>query len=206
MTLEQLKTEISAKRNKDLLMSFGLVPFGEDRERDLMDRYQFIQQFLKESRQFGAQRRASEGQAVQTALLNLSVNAGYADVTRLTLNVESRMTSLYEPYMEWKPVDDVEVKLEIDGLGRSAILCRKGGKALKSVPSRLGKQPPCAGTEGRKQEIEGPVQPDQGHDGGRPWRAGRNLRSGSCGSSSGTRWCGRCWSRWYLRAGNAGGS
>lgn len=141
VTLEQLKTEISAKRNKDLLMSFGLVPFGEDRERDLMDRYQFIQQFLKESRQFGAQRRASEGQAVQTALLNLSVNAGYADVTRLTLNVESRMTSLYEPYMEWKPVDDVEVKLEIDSLGRSAILCRKGGKALKSVPSRLGKQP-----------------------------------------------------------------
>ena len=141
VTLEQLKTEISTKRNKDLLMSFGLIPFGEDREWDLMDRYQFIQQFLKESRQFGAQRRASEGQAVQTALLNLSVNAGYADVTRLTLNVESRMTSLYEPYMEWKPVDDVEVKLEIDGLGRSAILCRKGGKALKSVPSRLGKQP-----------------------------------------------------------------
>ena len=51
------------------------------------------------------------------------------------------MTSLYEPYMEWKTVDDVEVKLEIDGLGRSAILCRKGGKTLKSVPSRLGKQP-----------------------------------------------------------------
>lgn len=141
VSLETLKGEIGAKRNKDLLMSLGLVPFEQDREGDLMDRYQFIQQFLKESRQFGAQRRASEGQAAQTALLNLSVNAGYVDVTRLTLNVESRMTSLYRPYMDWKPLEDVELKLEIDGLGRSSILCRKDGKLLKSVPSRLGKQP-----------------------------------------------------------------
>lgn len=61
MTLEQLKTEISTKRNKDLLMSFGLIPFGEDRERDLMDRYQFIQQFLKESRQFGGPAAGQRG-------------------------------------------------------------------------------------------------------------------------------------------------
>ena len=140
-SLDDLKREISAKRNKDLLMSVGLVPFGEKKEADVMDRYQFIQQFAKESKQFGAQRRASEGQAVQTALKNLSVNAGYADVTRLTLNVESRMASLYAPYLEWKPVDDVEVKIEIDGDGKSAVLCRKGEKALKSVPSRLGKAP-----------------------------------------------------------------
>ena len=141
ITLDDLKREIAAKRNKDLLMSVGLVPFGETKEADVTDRYQFIQQFAKESKKFGAQRRASEGQAVQTALKNLSMNAGYADVTRLTLNVESRMASLYAPYMEWKPVDDVEVRIEIDGGGKSAVLCKKGDKALKSVPSRLGKAP-----------------------------------------------------------------
>jgi len=38
-------------------------------------------------------------------------------------------------------VDDVEVCLEISQDGKSAILCRKGGKMLKSLPSRLGKNP-----------------------------------------------------------------
>ena len=58
---EALKAEIHAKRNKDLLMSIGLLPLPEvspAREEELLDRYRFIQDFKKESRQFGAQRRA----------------------------------------------------------------------------------------------------------------------------------------------------
>ena len=137
-------------------MSLGLVPFGKDGNRDMADRYQYIQQFLKESRQFGAQRRASEAKAAETALTNLSVNAGFADVTRLTLNMETRLMEQFREYMEWKQVDDVLVKLEVGEDGKSGILCRKAaapgadtgkaagmnpgqGKALKSIPSRLGK-------------------------------------------------------------------
>ncbi len=141
VTLEALAREIQGKRNKDLLMSYGLVPFGADRERDIQDRYQFIQQFQKESRQFGAQRRASESKAAQIALVNLSVRAGFSDVTRLTLNVESRLAETFAPYMAWTPVDDVEICLQVGDDGKSQVLCQKGGKALKSVPSRLGKQP-----------------------------------------------------------------
>lgn len=154
--VEELKQEIGARRNKDLLMSLGLVPFGKDGNRDMADRYQYIQQFLKESRQFGAQRRASEAKAAETALTNLSVNAGFADVTRLTLNMETRLMEQFREYMEWKQVDDVLVKLEVGEDGKSGILCRKAaapgadtgkaagmnpgqGKALKSIPSRLGK-------------------------------------------------------------------
>ena len=154
--MEELKNEIGARRNKDLLMSLGLVPFGEDGNRDMVDRYQYIQQFLKESRQFGAQRRASETKAAETALTNLSVNAGFEDVTRLTLNMETRLMEQFREYMEWRQVDDVLVKLEIREDGKSEILCRKAaapgtdtgksavtgpgpGKALKSIPSRLGK-------------------------------------------------------------------
>lgn len=154
--VEELKNEIGARRNKDLLMSLGLVPFEEDGNRDMVDRYQYIQQFLKESRQFGAQRRASEAKAVETALTNLSVNAGFEDVTRLTLNMETRLMEQFREYMEWRQVDDVLVKLEIREDGKSEILCRKAaapgtdtgksavtglgpGKALKSIPSRLGK-------------------------------------------------------------------
>ncbi len=141
VTLEMLRKEIGAKRNKDLLMSYGLVPFGENREQDLLERYQYIQQYQKESRQFGAQRRASEAKAAELALVNLSVRAGFGDVTRLTLNMESRLAEAYGSLMDWALVEDVEIRLHIGEDGKSQILCRKNGKELKSVPSRLGKKP-----------------------------------------------------------------
>lgn len=137
----ELRKEITEKRNKDLLMSYGLIPFQKNRKKDLMERYQFIEQFRKESRQFGAQRRASEGKASDIALLNLSVRAGYADVTRLKLTMEAQLTKSLEPLMQWHSVANVEVCLQVDEEGQSKILCRKDGKTLKSVPTRLGKDP-----------------------------------------------------------------
>lgn len=140
VTTEELRKEITAKRNKDLLMSYGLVPFAKEREKDLLERYHFIQQYAKEAKQFGAQKRVSEADAAQTALVNLSVHAGFSDVTRLILNMESRLAQEYAAYMDWRAVEDVELCLQVDETGKSAILCRKDGKLLKSVPSRLGKQ------------------------------------------------------------------
>lgn len=139
VTLEDLRQQIMDKRNKDLLMSYGLVPFGRDRDKDLIERYQFIQHYAKEARQFGAQRRASETRAAQTALVNLSVHAGFADVTRLILNMEGALAAEFEPLMQWKMVDDVEICLHVDEAGKSGILCRKGTKSLKSVPSKNAK-------------------------------------------------------------------
>ncbi len=139
--LADLKAEIIAKRNKDLLMSYGLVPFAEDQEKDMLERYQFIQQFRKESRQFGAQRRASEAKASDIALVNLSVHAGFSDVTRLTLRMESCLAAEFARMMDWTPVEDVEIRLQTDSAGKTDILCRKQGKMLKSLPSRLNKQP-----------------------------------------------------------------
>lgn len=141
VTLENLRARIIDKRNKDLLMSYGLVPFAADRERDLMERYQFIRNFEKESRQFGAQRRASEGKAVQTALVNLSVHAGYADVTRLILNMEGRLAEEFAPLMKWVRVEDTDVCLHVDEAGKSEILCKKDGKTLKSLPVKVRKHP-----------------------------------------------------------------
>lgn len=142
---EELKAEISAKRNKDLLMSLGLLPLpsGKDeREKELLDRYQFIEKYKKESRQFGAQRRASEGRAAELALRNLSVNAGFTDVTRLVLRMESKLVEHASACFDWQSVDGadgVELMIAVDENGKSALKCRKGGKALKSVPAKLKK-------------------------------------------------------------------
>ena len=150
---EQLKGEIEGKRNKDLLMSLGLCPLSKEkaeREADLLDRYQFIQKFKKESRNFGAQRRASEGRAVDLALRNLSVNAGFTDVTRLTLRMENKLVETMEAYFGWKSLDEgegkasasgemVQVRVFVDENGKSALQCRKGEKLLKSIPAKYKK-------------------------------------------------------------------
>lgn len=138
---ETLKAEISEKRNKDLLMSLGLIPLAPDPdgEADLLDRYQFIQKFQKESRNFGAQRRASENRAVALALQNLSVNAGFTDVTRLTLRMENRLVETMEEYFDWKPLGEAEIKIAVDEKGQSSLKFRKDGKVLKSVPAKYKK-------------------------------------------------------------------
>lgn len=144
VTLEELREQITDKRNKDLLMSYGLVPFGADREADMLKRYQFIQQYAKEARQFGAQRRSSESKAAEIALVNMSVHAGFTDVTRLTLKMESRLAKEFAPYMTWsgaEGMEDVELRLTVDEAGKSEILCRRGEKSLKSIPSALKKHP-----------------------------------------------------------------
>lgn len=138
---EDIKAEITEKRNKDLLMSLGLLPLeeGEKRDEDLLDRYQFIQKFLKESKNFGAQRRASEGRAAALAFRNLSANAGFTDVTRLTLKMETRLVESVEHYFDWRPLGEVELKILVDEAGKSSLQCRKSGKLLKSVPAKYKK-------------------------------------------------------------------
>lgn len=137
---EKLKADIKEKRNQDLLMSIGLLPLDRDgKEDDLLDRYQFIRQFQKESKNFGAQRRASEGRAVSLALRNLSANAGFSDVMRLTLRMESRLVETMDDYFDWKPLDDMELRVYVDENGKSSLQCRKGEKLLKSIPAKYKK-------------------------------------------------------------------
>ncbi|MCI9227334.1 MAG: DUF4132 domain-containing protein [Dorea sp.] len=139
---DTLKSEINAKRNKDLLMSLPLLPLDGtklQKEAELLDRYQFIQKYKKESRQFGAQRRASEGRASQIALQNLSVNAGFTDVTRLVLRMEGKLVEQSQSYFDWQPVEEIELKISVDENGKSSLNCRKDGKKLKSVPAKYKK-------------------------------------------------------------------
>lgn len=139
---EALKAEINAKRNRDLLMSIGLLPLPKVKpkcEEELLDRYQFIQNYKKESRQFGTQRRASEGRAAEIALRNLSVNAGFTDVTRLILRMEGRLTEQSKEYFDWQQAEEIELMISVDEYGKSTVKCRKDGKILKSVPAKYKK-------------------------------------------------------------------
>ena len=134
---DELEAAIRDKRNKDLLMSYGLLPV-KDKE-DTLHRYAFLMQFLKESRQFGALRRQSESLAVQTALRNMATTAGYADETRLTLAMETETASAHAEYYDGVVIGDCTARILVEDSGKPSLEIRKGNKILKSVPAALKK-------------------------------------------------------------------
>ena len=139
LKLADVEKEITAKRNKDLVMCCGLIPLKRAREKDMLARYVFLQNFLKESKQFGAQRRASEEKAVEIALSNLARACGFDDVTRLVWTAETELIKAHADHFTPKEVEDVALSLSVAADGAVSLVCTKGGKPLKSVPAKLKK-------------------------------------------------------------------
>lgn len=142
LKIKEITATIRTKRDQDYLRIYGLVPFSRpDPRNDLLDRYNFIEVFKKESRQFGAQKQASEAAAARIALENLARNAGYADPLRLSWAMETTQAdSLLSPESE---IHDggISVTLKIDADGKAEIDARQDGKTLKSVSAKLKKDP-----------------------------------------------------------------
>ena len=113
LKLADVEKEITAKRNKDLVMCCGLIPLKRAREKDMLARYVFLQNFLKESKQFGAQRRASEEKAVEIALSNLARACGFDDVTRLVWMAETELIKAHADHFTPKEVEDVALSLSV---------------------------------------------------------------------------------------------
>ncbi|MEE3400050.1 MAG: DUF5724 domain-containing protein, partial [Eubacterium sp.] len=136
MDAEKTAAEIEAKRNKDLLMAYALIP---GKKNECIKKYQFIQKFLKGSKQFGAQRRASEKAASEMAIKNLAKVEGYDDETRFILKMEREISSELICFLEPHDVGEYSVWLEPDDSGKISLNVKKGDKKLKSVPASLKK-------------------------------------------------------------------
>ncbi len=135
MDPREMEKEITAKRNRDTLMAYAVIPIKD--EDELSRRYLFIQQFRKESKQFGQMKRKNELSAAATALKNLSVNAGYSGVMRLTMQMEAKITDDIAAMFSKQKVVDVVMRLVVNDDGKAEIECEKDKKPLKSVPARL---------------------------------------------------------------------
>ncbi|MDE7421911.1 MAG: DUF4132 domain-containing protein, partial [Muribaculaceae bacterium] len=135
---KEVQKEIEEKRNKDLVVAYGLIPLGRNRTKDLRQRYDTLNKFLKESKQFGSMRQASEGRAVKLALDNLARTAGFGDSTRLTWSMEADLVEEVAEFLMPKEVDGITVYIELcDGI--PTLVAESKGKRLQSLPSRLKK-------------------------------------------------------------------
>ena len=148
--LDEVIQKITEKRDKDYVMALGLVPINKKKEEeDLVSRYNLLQTFLKESKQFGQQRQESEKNAVEIGLDNLSRNAGYEDSIRFSWAMEAKAT---QQIMEKATLtlDDTTIKLVIDEQGKAELEVTKGDKTLKSIPDKYKKNKEVEALKGNK--------------------------------------------------------
>lgn len=156
VTKKELIQRVKQKRYQDALRALGLLPLaaGKAREADQLDRYKLIQEFRRQSKQFGSQRQASEKRAAQIAQQNLARTAGYADPIRLEWAMEAKaVEDLADGPIE-VVVEDVKVSLGIDPWGEVALNATREGKVLADVPAKLKKHPQVAALRERKVELK----------------------------------------------------
>lgn len=138
--ITEVKTRVRDKRNQDYLRVFGLVPLSKKvPEKDVLNRYTYIQTFLKESKQFGSQRQESEKAAAGVALENLARTAGFPDPIRLTWAMEGEVSRKIFRETPVIVFGDLTAKLGIASDGKASILVQRGEKSLASPPAAIRK-------------------------------------------------------------------
>ena len=132
---EECVQKITASRNKDYCLIYSLIPI--ENKADLYERYVFLAEFSRGSKQFGAQRQMSERRTVDIALQNLARAAGYASVDIFMFEMEAEHPSdLFKPYT----IDDITVTPYIDERRyKVAQTVEKAGKTLSSLPQKYAK-------------------------------------------------------------------
>jgi Family of unknown function (DUF5724)/Domain of unknown function (DUF4132) len=153
--IKEITDRVKTKRDQDYLRMYGLVPLNKkNSEKDVLARYEYLQKFKKESRQFGSQKQTSEGLAIRIALENLARNAGYADPIRLTWAMESKQVQeIFAAETQFQK-DDISVKLVVDAEGKADIVVSKGEKELKNVPPKYKKEKKIAELNEHKKTLK----------------------------------------------------
>ena len=132
---EECVERINASRNKDFCLVYSLIPLQG--KEDLHERYLFLQDFLKGSKKYGAQRQLSERRTVDVALDNLARAAGYADTSIFVFELEADYPhDIYRTYT----VDDLEITPTLrENEYKVTLQVEKKGKRLAAVPAKYAK-------------------------------------------------------------------
>ncbi|MBQ2803470.1 MAG: DUF4132 domain-containing protein [Lachnospiraceae bacterium] len=152
---KELKAELGEKRNQERLRAYPLIPFKEEPVKEALERYEYIQRFLRESKQFGSQRRESEKKACMVALQNLAITMGLMDVNRMTWYLESeKLEGISHLFVPKELEDGVKVWLEIQEDGSVELAIEKDGKRQKTLPKHLSKNETVQRLKENKKDLK----------------------------------------------------
>lgn len=156
VTRQELAERIASSRHQDSVRALGLVPLPEDaeaRREEILARYRLLQEYRRESRRFGSQRQQSEGRAVEIGMANLARTAGYRDPQRLQWAMEREAVADLTDGPLVREVGGVTLTLSISGDGTPELAAARGGRALKSIPAAVGKDPEAAEWKERVRDL-----------------------------------------------------
>ncbi|WP_439480646.1 DUF4132 domain-containing protein [Chryseobacterium aquaticum] len=140
LKIKEVTAKVKDKRDQDYLRVYGLIPLSKTNpEKDVLSRYEYIQQFKKESKEFGSMKQTSEALAIRVALENLARNAGYPDPIRLTWAMETKQIQNLLSKETQVTVDGVTVGLIIEDDGKAELVVFKDDKQMKSIPPKIKK-------------------------------------------------------------------
>lgn len=140
LKIKEVTAKVKDKRDQDYLRVYGLVPLSKtNAEKDVLSRYEYIQQFKKESKEFGSMKQTSEALAIRVALENLARNAGYPDPIRLTWAMETKQIQSLLSKDTQVTIDGVTVGLIIEDSGKAELVVFRDDKQLKSIPPKIKK-------------------------------------------------------------------
>jgi hypothetical protein len=131
-----------------------LAKAARAREKDMLERHQTIQEFLRTSRQFGSQRRESEKRASMIGLENLARTAGYADPIRLQWAMETREYADLAAGPIRAEAAATVVTLEVADDGAPRLTIEKNGRALKSIPAAAKKDAKIVALRDRRTALK----------------------------------------------------
>lgn len=143
LKIREVTAKVKDKRDQDYLRVYGLVPLSKTSpEKDILSRYEYLQQFKKESREFGSMKQTSEALAIRVALENLARNAGYPDPVRLTWAMETKQVQNILSKETQVTIDDTRVSLVISREGKAdlSVLNLKTDKEVKAIPAKIKKE------------------------------------------------------------------
>lgn len=145
--------KINDKRNQDMLLCYGLIPLGNDRDGEVVERYQRLQNFIKESNQFGAQRKVTETKRANIAIANLATTYGMeanSFVWKMEVMIVDKMKEVFLP----KKVEDIEVCISLKDPSKPELSIIREGKKIKSVPAKYKKNEYIVYINEMKKEIK----------------------------------------------------
>ncbi|MBB6051202.1 DUF4132 domain-containing protein [Armatimonas rosea] len=151
VTVSELVDRVQQKRHQDAARALGLVPLLD--QSDLLTRYEVLQEFLRGTKAFGAQRQESEKRATTIALENLARTAGYPDPVRLEWAMEARSLEDLQGGSLTVESGEFSVTLALNALGEPELLASKRGKPLKELPPVAKKLPELAALVERRKKL-----------------------------------------------------
>lgn len=154
LKIREVTAKVKDKRDQDYLRVYGLVPLSKTNpDKDVLARYEYLQQFKKESREFGSMRQSSEALAIRIAMENLARNAGYPDPMRLSWAMETQQIQKILSSNTQIEIDGTTVGLVIEADGKAELVTFKDGKQLKSIPPKIKKNASVIALTGHRKTL-----------------------------------------------------